>query len=378
MVEISFAQSPPPERLAATGQSTCGGICSFSWRDCSRAPEINCGHRSSRSDAAEMDPLVTALLTSISHDLRTPLASILGCATSLSSCGGLLDNTTKRELIRTIQDEAEILNRFIGNLLNMTRLQAGALQLRTSPLELSDAIGSALRRSAKVLAAHRVEVRLQPDLTMLDLDAVLFEQVLFNLLDNAAKYTPPGSLIMIAAWRDDDVVRLQVLDEGPGIPPGDLDRVFQKFFRGDGTVQRCTGTGLGLAICLGFIDAMHGTISAANRSDRQGAVFTLTLPVPTSIDFYWSSVPSDPSPGPNEGDTREPVLIIPVPTEDEKEETPKRAIGARTGSATTMRPNDRVNDHLGETRGDRSRPLIVEEYRRKICRSRERSFEPIR
>ena len=239
----------------------------------------------------------------------------------------------------------------------MTRLQAGALQLRTSPLELSDAIGSALRRSAKVLAAHRVEVRLQPDLTMLDLDAVLFEQVLFNLLDNAAKYTPPGSLIMIAAWRDDDVVRLQVLDEGPGIPPGDLDRVFQKFFRGDGTVQRCTGTGLGLAICLGFIDAMHGTISAANRSDRQGAGISLTLPVPTSIDFYWSSVPSDPSPGPNEGDTREPVLIIPVPTEDEKEETPKRAIGARTGSATTMRPNDRVNDYLGETRGDRSRPF---------------------
>jgi two-component system sensor histidine kinase KdpD len=276
MVEISFAQSP------STGQPTVGVIDRVLQRGCCRTPEINRGPRSSMSGTG---PLVTALLTSISHDLRTPLASILGCASSLSSCGNLLDDTTKQELIRTIQDEAELLNRFIVNLLNMTRLQAGELQLRTSPLELSDAIGSALRRAGKILAAHRTEVRLQPDLTLLDLDAVLFEQVLFNLLDNAAKYTPPGSLVVITAWRDGDVVRLQVLDEGPGIPPGDLDRVFEKFFRGDGTIRRCTGTGLGLAICLGFIGAMRGTITVANRSDRQGAVFTITLPVPTPIDL---------------------------------------------------------------------------------------------
>jgi two-component system sensor histidine kinase KdpD len=276
MVEISFAQSPP------TGQPTVGVMDLTMQRGCCRTSGIN---RGPRSNASGTGPLVTALLTSISHDLRTPLASILGCASSLSSCGSLLDDTTKQELIRTIQDEAELLNRFIGNLLNMTRLQAGELQLRTSPLELSDAIGSALCRASKILAAHRTEVRLQPDLTMLDLDAVLFEQVLFNLLDNAAKYTPPGSLVIITAWRDGDVVRLQVLDEGPGIPPGDLDRVFEKFFRGDGTVHRCTGTGLGLAICLGFIDAMCGTITVANRSDRQGAAFTVILPVPTPIDL---------------------------------------------------------------------------------------------
>jgi two-component system, OmpR family, sensor histidine kinase KdpD len=211
----------------------------------------------------------------------------------------LLDDTTKRELICTIQEEAERLNRFISNLLNMTRLQAGDLRLHTSPLDLSDAIGSTLRRAGKVLAAHRVEVRLQPDLTMLDLYAVLFEQVLFNLLDNAAKYAPPGSLVRITAWRDNDVVRLQVLDEGPGIPPADLDRVFEKFFRANGTVHRCPGTGLGLAICLGFIDAMRGTISAANRSDHQGAVFTVTLPVPTPIDVVGVATATLPKNGVN-------------------------------------------------------------------------------
>jgi K+-sensing histidine kinase KdpD len=282
MVETSIAQPQENETSASTGQSTAELTDRKPQRVRGRTPQVN---RGALSSAPGSGSLITTLLTSISHDLRTPLASILGCATSLSSYSRLLDEATKQELIRTIQDEAELLNRFIGNLLNMTCLQAGELQLRTSPLELSDAIGSALRRAGKVLAAHRTEVRLQPDLLRLDLDAVLFEQVLFNLLDNAAKYAPCGSLVIITAWREDDVVRLQVLDEGPGIPPGDLDRVFEKFFRGDGTVPRCTGTGLGLAICLGFIDAMRGTITAANRSDQQGAVFTVTLPVPTPMDL---------------------------------------------------------------------------------------------
>jgi len=235
-------------------------------------------HQSSASDPVEMNRLFAALLNSISHDLRTPLSSILGSATTLSSCGRFLDETTKCELISTIQGEAELLNRFISNLLSMTRLHAGDLQLHTSPLELSDAIGSVLRRAGKILAAHRTEVRLNSDLTMLDVDAVLFEQVLFNLVDNAAKYAPEGSLVVITAWQEDNCIQLQVLDEGPGIPPCDLSRVFQKFFRSGDVVHRCKGTGLGLAICLGFIEAMRGTITAANRRDRQGAVFTITLP----------------------------------------------------------------------------------------------------
>jgi two-component system sensor histidine kinase KdpD len=225
---------------------------------------------------AETDRLRAALLTSISHDLRTPLASILGSATSLSEA---LDASTRLSLIRNIQDEAERLNRFIGNLLDMTRLESGPLRLRTGAIELSDAIGSALRRASKILAEHRTQVMLQQDLPMLDLDEVLFEQVLFNLLDNAGKYAPTGSLITIKAWQDGGSVVVQVLDEGPGIPPADLERVFDKFYRVGGADRRRAGTGLGLAICRGFVEAMHGSITVNNRTDRPGAAFTMRLPV---------------------------------------------------------------------------------------------------
>jgi two-component system, OmpR family, sensor histidine kinase KdpD len=230
---------------------------------------------------AETDRLRAALLTSISHDLRTPLASILGSATSLSEA---LDASTRLSLIRNIQDEAERLNRFIGNLLDMTRLESGPLRLRTGAIELSDAIGSALRRASKILAEHRTQVVLQPDLPMLDLDEVLFEQVLFNLLDNAGKYAPAGSLITVKAWQDGGSVVVQVLDEGPGIPPADLERVFDKFYRVGGADRRRAGTGLGLAICRGFIEAMHGSITVNNRTDRLGAAFTMRLPVFAEVE----------------------------------------------------------------------------------------------
>ena len=225
---------------------------------------------------AETDRLRAALLTSISHDLRTPLASILGSATSLSE---VMDASTRLDLIHNIRDEAERLNRFIGNLLDMTRLESGPLRLRTGAIELSDAIGSALRRASKILAEHRTQVVLQPNLPMLDLDEVLFEQVLFNLLDNASKYAPAGSLITIKAWQDGGNVVVQVLDEGPGIPAADLEHVFDKFYRVGGADRRRAGTGLGLAICRGFVEAMHGSIVATNRTDRSGAVFTMKLPV---------------------------------------------------------------------------------------------------
>ncbi|HTR16414.1 MAG TPA: sensor histidine kinase KdpD [Acetobacteraceae bacterium] len=229
---------------------------------------------------AETDRLRSALLTSISHDLRTPLASILGCATSLTSEQAALDERDRTIMLRTIQEEAERLNRFIGNLLDMTRLEAGPLQCRKGLADLSDVIGAALRRAAHILSLHGVEVDLEPGLPMVDIDMVLFEQVLFNLLDNAAKYTPVGSQIRVRARRDEGFVRVQILDEGEGIPAADFERVFDKFYRVRGADRRRAGTGLGLAICRGFMEAMHGTITAANRTDRSGAVFTITLPVP--------------------------------------------------------------------------------------------------
>jgi two-component system, OmpR family, sensor histidine kinase KdpD len=158
------------------------------------------------------------------------------------------------------------------------------LPVKTTLTDLSDVIGSALRRASKVLVDHKVEVRLEPDLPLLDLDEVLFEQAVFNLLDNAAKYTPPGSGIAVGAWRENGRVKLQVADEGPGIPPDDLERIFDKFYRGGGADHRRAGTGLGLSICRGFIEAMGGTITAANRTDRSGAVFTIALPVPANAD----------------------------------------------------------------------------------------------
>jgi two-component system, OmpR family, sensor histidine kinase KdpD len=230
--------------------------------------------------AAETDRLRSAMLTSISHDLRTPLASILGAATSLKTQPEDLDETDKREMIGTIQEEAERLNRFIGNLLDMTRIESGAIVAGTSMVDLSELVGSALERTQRILAEHRVEVRLATDLPMLKLDEVLFEQVLFNLLDNAAKYAPRGSIVRLQARAEDHYVRLELLDEGDGIPAADMERIFDKFYRVHATDRRRAGTGLGLAICRGFVEALGGRIVAGNRTDRAGAVFTITLPVP--------------------------------------------------------------------------------------------------
>jgi two-component system sensor histidine kinase KdpD len=233
--------------------------------------------------AAETDRLRSALLTSISHDLRTPLASILGSATSLKTQPDALDENAKREMIATIQEEAERLNRFIGNLLDMTRLESGAVVPRASMADLSEIVGSALERAARILEQHPVHVRLAPDLPMLNLDVVLFEQVLFNLLDNAGKYTPAGSVIRLQARQEGEVVSLQIIDEGEGIPAAERERIFDKFYRIHAADRRRAGTGLGLAICRGFVEAMGGSITAGNRPDGPGAVFTLILPVPVQI-----------------------------------------------------------------------------------------------
>lgn len=228
----------------------------------------------------ESERLRSALLTSISHDLKTPLASVLGAASTMRDLAGALSDTEKRDLLATVIDESERLNRFIANLLDMTKLESGAIVPNTALHDLGEIVGSALRRASKILTAHKVELVLAADLPMLQLDAVLFEQVLFNLLDNAAKYSPPDTTIAIKSKRERDQVVLEIADEGGGIPPDELESVFDKFYRAQKGDHVRPGTGLGLAISRGFVEAMRGTISAANRSDRSGAVLTVRLPVP--------------------------------------------------------------------------------------------------
>ncbi|QBR71919.1 two-component sensor histidine kinase [Beijerinckiaceae bacterium] len=229
--------------------------------------------------AAETDRLRSALLTSISHDLRTPLASILGSATSLVSHGREFDATVQESLMRTILEEAERLNRFIGNLLDMTKLESGPLRPQSEPADVSDVIGATVQRASNILQNHQVDIDLDHELPMVNIDMVLMEQVLFNLLDNAAKYAPPHSRITIAARLENAAVVIQVLDEGDGIPEVDVERIFDKFYRVRRSDSQRAGTGLGLAICRGFVEAMGGTINAANRTDRRGAVFSIMLPV---------------------------------------------------------------------------------------------------
>ncbi len=228
----------------------------------------------------ESERLRSALLTSISHDLKTPLASVLGAASTMRDLAANLSDTEKRDLLATVIDESERLNRFIANLLDMTKLESGAIVPNTALHDIGEIVGSALRRAGKILARHKVSLELAADLPMLQLDAVLFEQVLFNLLDNAAKYSPPDTRISIKSVREADCVCLQIADEGEGIPPGELESIFDKFYRVQKTDHVRPGTGLGLAISRGFIEAMHGKIFAANRTDRRGAVLTIRLPIP--------------------------------------------------------------------------------------------------
>jgi two-component system, OmpR family, sensor histidine kinase KdpD len=239
---------------------------------------------------AETERLRGALLTSISHDLRTPLASILGTVSSLRSFPEKYSKADREELLANLQEEAERLNRFVANLLDMTRLESGAIELKLELIDVAEIAGSALQRAGNVLAGHRVELNIESGLPMLRLDVVLFEQVLFNLLDNAAKYSPSGTLIEIRATRDGELVEIEVVDEGPGIPPADFERIFDKFYRVQAQDRKRAGTGLGLAICRGFVEALGGWIVARNRRDRSGAVLTIRVPVVPEIAATKQSV----------------------------------------------------------------------------------------
>ncbi len=233
--------------------------------------------------AAETDKLRSALLRSISHDLKTPLSAILGTASALRDYSATMPEADRSDLLSTVVDEAERLNRFIANLLDMTRIESGAIGPNLSVHYISDVVATALRRASKITAGNKVDVDIAADLPMVRIDPVLFEQVLFNLLDNAAKYAEQGSTIAVNAWRNGGFVFVEVVDEGPGIPSDSLERIFDSFYRVAKTDSVRAGTGLGLSICRGFIEAMGGTITAGNRQDRSGARFTVRLPVPADL-----------------------------------------------------------------------------------------------
>ncbi len=227
---------------------------------------------------AETERLRSALLTSISHDLKTPLAIILGSASSLKELSPSLHETAAKELLDSISEEGERLNQFIANLLDMSRIEAEALRPKRQLADLNDIIGSALHRARRALSQHRVAVRIPAAIPSLELDPVLTETALFNILENAANYTPPGTQVAVTVSSSDDWVAVEIRDNGPGIPPEDLPHLFEKFYRGGSSEWKPRGTGLGLAISRGFFTAMGGTVTASNRRNRSGAVFTIRFP----------------------------------------------------------------------------------------------------
>jgi two-component system sensor histidine kinase KdpD len=216
-----------------------------------------------------------SFLSAVSHDIKTPLASIYGAATSLLEEEGRLLPADRRELIESISNEAERLNRVVTNLLEMTKLDAG-VELRRNWYPVEEIVSGALARLEKTLHGHRVEVQIPPDLPLIWVDDVLLEQVFMNLLENVAKYTPEGTPVEVTAVQDGQNVVVSVRDRGPGFSPGDESRVFEKFFRGKSDGVR--GVGLGLAICRAIVQRHQGTISAANRLDG-GVIVSLELPI---------------------------------------------------------------------------------------------------
>ena len=228
----------------------------------------------------ETDKLRTALLSSLSHDLKTPLAAIKGAASSLRDQAGKHDQAARDELLGTIEEETDRLNRFLANLLDMTRLESGALRLNRDWVEVGELIGSAIGRSKTLLGTRKVAVDVAKDMPLLRIDFTLFQQVLFNLLDNVAKYAPEGSAVRVAAWREGKEAVIEVVDEGIGIVPAELERVFDKFYRLEGGDRQAAGTGLGLSICRGIVEAHGGHIGARSPvSDGHGTAVAIRLPI---------------------------------------------------------------------------------------------------
>ncbi len=223
--------------------------------------------------AAESERLRSTLLSSVSHDLRTPLGVILGAASTLAEDDGL-GAPARRDLARSIADETRALNRRVANLLDMTRVESGSLQLERDWVSVEEVVGAALERLGRLLDNHTIVTEISPETPLVHVDGALLEQVLVNLLENAVKYTPPGSAVRVAADAAPGGVAIELSDDGPGLPPGSEERVFERFHRehrGQG------GFGLGLAISRALVEA-HGGRIEAGRAHPHGARFRIVLP----------------------------------------------------------------------------------------------------
>ncbi len=219
----------------------------------------------------ERDRLRSALLSSVSHDLRTPLTTILSAAQEMQ-------REPSPGLAGTIEAEARRLNRFVSNLLDMVRVEAGALPMKAEATDLFDAAASAAHDTRASLAGHEVKVDIPSNIPLVRVDPVLLHHCLINLLDNAGRYADPGTPIVIRAQRTSDAILLSVIDEGPGIAPGNEKRVFETFTRLEGSDRAKHGTGLGLAIVKGFAEAMGLAVEAGNNEEPHGACFTIQIP----------------------------------------------------------------------------------------------------
>ena len=229
----------------------------------------------------ETERLRSSLLSSISHDLRTPLVAILGATTSLRDYWDKFDDKSRSDLFGTIEDESERLNRFVQNLLDMTQLVSGGLKLKHQPTDVEDLIGSALTKLRKQIAKSPLRLDIPEDLPAIDGDFTILEHVLVNILDNACKYAPIDQPLTITARREAQYVRITITDRGPGIPESERERVFDMFYRVKIGSTPSSGAGLGLAICRGFIEAHGGRIFAETGPDGVGTQIVIRLKMAT-------------------------------------------------------------------------------------------------
>ncbi len=229
--------------------------------------------------SAESDKLRASLLNSVSHDLRTPLVSVIGATSTLLDAEDTLSAEHRRELLHSAHDEAQRLNRYVQNLLDMTRLDYGALKPNRQAIDLREIVGSVRQDLARVLYAHNVVVSMPRDLPLVDVDPVLIGQALANLVENAAKFAPPGTTITIAAASVDAMARVTVTDEGPGVPTEDRSKVFDLFYRADAGDGQPAGTGMGLAIVKGLVEAHGGSAEMLAGANGNGSMVAITLPL---------------------------------------------------------------------------------------------------